>query len=114
MDTERSILCVGRSGLLLQWRKRVLSRCFQVETALALTEFEVMCAGHRYDVIVLCHTLTANERKQVSEMVCKKFPRPKILALKREFETPLGSCVDTELCVEDGPDALVKTVTAML
>jgi hypothetical protein len=114
MDAKRSILCAGRDGLLLQSRKRVLSRRFQVETALALTELEAVCAGHCFDVIVLCHTLTANERKQASEMVRKKFPRSKILSLKREFETPSGPYVDKEMCVDDGPEALVRTVTAML
>jgi hypothetical protein len=114
MDNERSILCVGRDRLLLQSRKRVLARRFLVETALALTELEALYAGRDYDLIVLCHTLSASERKQASEMVCKKFPRSKILALKREFESSSSSLVDKELCVEDGPDALVKAVTAMM
>ena len=113
MNTECSILCVGRDRLLLQSRKRVLARRFQVEIVLALAELEAVSAGRSFDVIVLCHTLTAQERKRAIETVCKKFPRSKILALKREFETSSGSFVDRELCIEDGPDALVRTVSAM-
>ncbi|MGB6690907.1 MAG: hypothetical protein WBE76_23990 [Terracidiphilus sp.] len=114
MHTDRSVLCVGRDRLLLQSRKRILAKCFQVETALALAELEAMCARHCFDVIVLCHTLTISEREQVSELVRKKYLRPRILSLKREFESPSGPLVDKELCIEDGPEALVKTVAALI
>jgi hypothetical protein len=114
MDTDSSVLCVGRDRLLLQSRKRILAQSFQVETTLAIAEVEGMCARHTFDVIVLCHTLTTSEREQVSELVRKNYLRPRILSLKREFEAPSNLLFDKELCIEDGPEALVNSVSALV
>jgi hypothetical protein len=111
LDTRARILCVGYDEILLQSRKDMLSNFFKAETVLGLKRLPAICS---FDLIVLCHTLTAEECRYVCDLVRGQSPRPQILALKQAMSPPLGELVDKEFFVGEGPYKLLKTVEKML
>lgn len=67
--------------MLLQTRKLILGTYFEVESAGRMSEAGSMLSRHSFDVIVLCDTLSNDERRQIAEMVRDRRPRPTLLSL---------------------------------
>jgi len=108
------VLVVSRDEMLLQTRQLILGAFFQVYGAGRIREVEDLMARRRFDLIVLCYTLTESECQRVIDMVAGQKTRPRILVL-----SPAGSRApepDSSLIMmtEAGPYYLLKKAAEML
>ena len=108
------VLVVSRDAMLLQTRQLILGAFFQAEGAGRIREAEALMAIHRYDLVILCYTLTESERRQIIEIAAEQKHRPKILIV-----TPAGipcpeQAAGDAMMTEAGPYYLLKKSAAML
>ena len=114
VSMNRQVLVVSRDAMLLQTRQLILGTFFHAECAGRIREAEVLMASRRYDLIVLCYTLTERERRQIMEMAAEQKYRPKVLLL-----IPAGSPAEEPgpgdaVLTEAGPYYLLKKSAEML
>ena len=110
-----SILVYGRDQRLLETRSLVLAQAgFRVSIVMGLEEAEAIVAAEPVRVMVLCHTLSPEER--VRALVAAKRLRP---AVKRMVMTADALTVPDEgqeetLSVYDGPHQLILSVRRLV
>ncbi len=108
------VLVVSRDAMLLQTRQLILGAFFHAECAGRVREAEVLISTRRYDLVILCYTLSESERRQIMEIAAEQNYRPMILIL-----TPAGmpheECeVGDAAMSEAGPYFLLKKSAEML
>jgi DNA-binding response OmpR family regulator len=108
------VLVVSRDEMLLHTRQLILGAFFQVYGAGRIREVEDLIARRRFDLIILCYTLSQPERQRVMDMVAGQKSRPRILVL-----SPAGSLLPEPesslvMMTEAGPYYLLKKTAEML
>lgn len=81
MHAHSQILLVSRDQMLLQTRKLILGTYFDVTSAGRLSEAGSILSRHDFDLIVLCDTLSNDERRQIADMVRDQKPKPTLLSM---------------------------------
>jgi hypothetical protein len=114
MKSNAQILIVGRDETLLRTRQLILGTYFQVETAGRISHAAGILSERRFDLVVLCYSLSEDECQQVAGMTEKQEPRPLILELSMLGRPCAGIGAHEELSSEDGPYALVEKAAEML
>jgi hypothetical protein len=114
MKSNAHILLVGRDEVLLQTRQLILGTFFQVETAGRVAHAAGVLARNRFELVVLCHSLSDDEWRNVVDLVTQQNPSPRILTLNLTGrpDAPVGD--NLELDANTGPLALVKKCAEML
>lgn len=114
MKSEAGVLIVGKDEMLLQTRKLILGGYFHVETAGRVSHAISLATEHRFDLIVLCYSLTDEEGGKVIGVARQQKPRPLILTMSALGRAVVSSEESSALMSEDGPLALVKKCAEML
>lgn len=91
------VLIAGRDLALLQSRSLLLGTYFEVYAAARVTEARSLIARHRFDLVILCSSLSEAECRVVSQYVQGPDCPAKILLIGRDIE--LGTAVDF-ICVQ--------------
>jgi hypothetical protein len=112
MSGKPELLCVGHDSILNRTRRLILERCFDVKVAHGLTEAIAFLSGQRFDLVLLCYTLTDEECAAAVEFVHSLSTPAKILALAQGRDRLLLSPQDEEF-VSGGPAELLKKAAAM-
>ena len=111
----RKILNVGTDPEQVKLRdKALVSAGYHVVSATNLLEVIKACEQHDIDLAVLGHVLNVNEKSRITSTVrsiCKR--NTPVLALYQISPSEAGYA-DAALAVQEGTDALVKTVARML
>ena len=105
---ERILLC-GNDASLLETREALLKHAkFQVHSAhlLVARDLEV-------DLAVLCHTLTARERRAVKGAFREHNPAARVLTLLKESATR-NEVEGESFCTNEGPAALIECARHMM
>ncbi|MGA7258341.1 MAG: hypothetical protein WCF17_18630 [Terracidiphilus sp.] len=76
MNDHAQILIVSRDRMPLQTRKLILGTYFEVESAGRMSEAGSILSQRAFDLIVLCDTLSNDERRQIADMVPASVPSP--------------------------------------
>lgn len=87
---------------------------FHVEGAGRFIEAKALLSKQRFDLIVLCHSLTASECEQLVQLAHEQNPRPQILAMSSSSHASAKPWADKQLGVDAGPYGLVKKCAEML
>ncbi|HUB20252.1 MAG TPA: hypothetical protein VL990_16545 [Acidobacteriaceae bacterium] len=112
MKGKPQVLCVGRDVVLNRTRRLILEKSFEVKVAQNVGEALALLSGQRFDLALLCHSLSESESREVVEFV-HRLPSPiRILALSEGRDSLLLGPQDDE-CVSAGPADLLKKVMAM-
>lgn len=114
MHTHSQILLVGRDPMLLQTRKLILGTYFEVESAGRISEARAILSQHDVDLIVLCDTLSRNERLQIADMVHDKKPQPTLLSLLGPGTRDVNNCIGRKLQNFGGPLQLLRECADVL
>jgi DNA-binding response OmpR family regulator len=114
MNSGARVLVVSRDQMLLQTRQLILGAYFQVEGAGRIQEAEALIARYRFDLIVLCASLSDNECQRVADVVADLNPRPKILTLSSGGGSLMHPESDQTLVTEAGPYHLLKKSAELL
>jgi DNA-binding NtrC family response regulator len=114
MNAVGHVLVVSKDQMLLQTRQLILGAFFQVNGAGRVQEVESLLSRQAFDLIILCYSISDDERSHILNLVQGRTPRPRILNLKANgFETaPIEA--DQELTMEGGPYGLLKKTAQML
>ena len=76
------ILAIGRDSLLLKLREQVLIKLgYLVKTASDLPDFYLQFSQGDYDLVILCHTLSATEAKGIINFARNHRPSARLLGL---------------------------------
>ena len=115
MDDQRRILLVSRDLLVLQTRKLMLGAYFEVCAAGRVLEAKTFLAGRKFDLIVLCYTLTDDDCQMILNAARPHSPDARTLMLTvpgySAAHLPVDSCF---LPAEQGPFILVKKSAELL
>ena len=108
------VLVVSRDEMLLQTRQLILGAFFQVYGAGRIREVEDLMARRRFDLIILCYTLSKSECQQVMDMAAGQKRRPRILVLSPAGSRPPEPDSSLAMMTEAGPYYLLKKTAEML
>lgn len=108
------VLVFSRDPLLLETRRLILGAFFQARGAGSIEDAEALLAMHRFDLIILCSTLSDQECDRVVELAEFQKPRPHILILSPPGCNPPRSSADNMLMTESGPYQLLKRSAEIL
>jgi hypothetical protein len=114
MKSEAQVLLVGKDEMLLQTRKLILGTYFQVEIAGRVSHAAQMMAERKFDLIVLCESLSGDECERVAEIARNQDPRPKTLTLSATGRESCGHGAGDEASEDIGPLVLARKAAAML
>ena len=114
MKSEVQVLLVGKDETLLQTRKLILGTYFQVDIAGRVSHAAQVMAERRFDLIVLCSSLSDDECGRVAELARTQDPRPKTLTLSATGRQGCGHGAGDEHVGEIGPLALARKAATML
>ncbi|MCU1246084.1 MAG: response regulator [Acidobacteria bacterium] len=110
------LLCVGNDEALLSYRSKVLTQAgFQVVSIRPqpgqANQFANLCRLHGPAMLIACHTLSLNQRIDLSRELRESCPRTKLLALTNGSPTAEEArSYDWLLDSLDGPAALIHHI----
>ena len=108
------VLCVSRDSLLLETRRAVLSTRYDVAVVESMQAIERLSPASDFDVVLLCHTLGPRECMLSAEIIRKRWPEAKILALTAESEGCTPAHVDDGIAGLDGPAVMLDRIQALM
>ncbi len=114
MKSNAQVLIVGHDEMLLRTRQLILGTYFQVETAGRVSHAAGLLADRRFDLLVLCYSLTDEECRQVVQVALSHPPQPKILEMSMLGRPCAAVGIHEELNSEDGPYALLQKAADMI
>ncbi len=109
-----AVVCVGHDKVLLQTRKLVLERDYSVATVTSLGGLAPSVLGEQVALVVLCHSLSRQQRIQAARRVRETWPQAKVLEMLSSSENQAVAAGSEVLLGLDGPVALLKKVAALL
>jgi hypothetical protein len=112
MSGKPELLCVGRDTMLNRTRRLILGRCFEVKVAYTQAEAIALLMGQRFDLVLLCYSLSEEECRALIEAVHGQSSPPKILLLAEGDCRPLLGPRDEEF-TSGGPADLLRKAAAM-
>lgn len=108
------VLVVSRDAMLLQTRQLILGAFFEVQCAGRIREIEALISRHRFDLLILCYTLSESECRQVMDLATEQKRRPRILILTPAGSPPIEAAPADAMMSEAGPYYLLKKSAEML
>jgi hypothetical protein len=108
MDNIPRVLVFSHDQMLLETRQLILEAFFRVVGAGKIQEAETLIAKHKFDLIVLCHSLPRQESQRVLDLVDEQCPETKVLILTIPGSDPIHPVSNQDLMTESGPYYLLK------
>jgi len=112
MGGKPELLCVGHDPILNRTRRLVLEKCFEVALAHTVPEAIALLSRQRFDLVLLCYSLTDEECRKAVEFIHSLSAPAKILALAGARERLLLGAQDEEF-LSGGPAELLQKAIAM-
>lgn len=114
-DEPALILAFGHNPNLLETRQWVLqSRGYRVITAEALSAFELIPRTKMVSVVLLCHSLSAQEREGAIAISRSRWPGCQHLALEPDHGRAPTGILGQLLHTQDGPAQLITRIENLL
>jgi hypothetical protein len=111
MAVIRSILICGRDLSLLESRKWVLETCgYRVLLKGDTTGWLPVGQGQNFDLLILCHTLSAMEREQILMLASHRWPLIKTLILFNGTQVVHPQMRSNVFNTQDGPAMFLSAV----
>jgi hypothetical protein len=108
------VLVFSRDQLQLETRRLILEAFFHARGAGSIEDVEALLATRKFDLIILCSTLSQQDCDKVFELAeCQK-PRPQILIQSSPGCDPPRFAADHVLITESGPYQLLKRSAEIL
>ena len=114
MNSHARVLVVSRDEMLLRSREMILGAFFAVRGAGRFVEARSLLTSNSFDLIVLCHSLTADECERLASMARERAPRCQVLAMSSTSRGSVKPWADKQLGVDAGPYGLLKKCAEML
>lgn len=92
----------------------ILGAFFAVQGAGRFVEARSLLTSNNFDLIVLCHSLSADECERLAAMAHQGTPRCLVLAMSPSSRGNVKPWADKQLGVDAGPYGLLKKCAEML
>jgi hypothetical protein len=112
VSVKYQILCVGTDQLLLNTRKWILSRRFEVTAVSGVAGLEDVASSVSIDLVILCYTLSAEEYDVALDLVGLRWPEARILTLQTNLISDFRRSHGHDAFA--GPEALITRINATL
>jgi CheY-like chemotaxis protein len=112
MAEKPELLCLGHDPILNRTRRLVFEKCFVVTLAHSVPEAISLLSRQRFDLVLLCYSLTDEECREAVERIHDLSAPSKILALAEARERLLLGAQDEEF-LSGGPAELLQKAVAM-
>jgi hypothetical protein len=107
------VFCLSRDQRLLETRGMVLAKRYDAITVGSIEEMWALPVASAFDVVVLCHSLSAEECDLSASIARERWPQAKILALSVDSSS-CWTFADQVVRGLDGPSVLVQTIDRLL
>ena len=108
------VLCVGKDEMLLTTRRWLMQRYVASETSHDLSSTALQLKDHVFAAVVLCHTLSEEERDAISELVRLRSPQTEVVCVNPLTERRGAGCASCgEFRLDGSPGALVKQIAGL-
>lgn len=114
MSCLARVLLFSRDRVLLQTRQLVLGAFFDVHAAGRTQEVEKLLRSYKYDLLVLCYTLSDSDRAWLSSTLQDQDYQPKVLSLLSAHSNSMPSPGDRTHMREAGPFYLLKRTAEII
>jgi DNA-binding NtrC family response regulator len=114
MNSHARVLVVSRDEMLLRTREMILGAFFAVRGAGRFSEARTLLTNHRFDLVVVCHSLTNDECERLAMIAHEQNPRCLILAMTATSRAGMKPWADKQLGVDAGPYGLLKKCAEMV
>jgi len=111
MEANISLVLFGEVPMLLQTRQWMLqSFGYEVRKAESISEATEEIRGKRVNLLIVCHSVSAQDGKEATALLRLRWPEAKYLMLQAEgyVESNTGSAVNVSGF--EGPERLIDTV----
>ena len=108
------VLCFGNDPRLLATRHMVLATRYDAVSVGTFAQLETLPQSSNFRVVVLCHTLKADECERTAAIVRQHWPEAKILAIALRSESCSEQTSDARMASLEGPSALLQAVDNLL
>lgn len=109
------ILSVGLDPALLQTRNLVLKRTGAEVVSAVVEQAMMMLESRHFDVVVICHTLSKNDKRCICRLVELFWPNSRMLLISKLAGTEISLCsLDVTFPWRLGPSALVELARQLL
>jgi hypothetical protein len=112
MSARPEVLCFGADPVLNRTRRLILQPTFEVCVASTLAEAASWLQERRFQVILLCQTLSLDDARSALELVHTLHPEARILALEEGHPRLFLRAPHQEVRLE-GPVDLLRKVAVM-
>ncbi len=114
MPYRPNILCLSQNLLLLETRRAVLARRYDVVSIATVDEMIRLAPERPFDVVLLCHTISKEDCHYASEFARRRWPGTKILALTSDSASCVAEHPDRVVPGLDGPVALLNAIRDLI
>ena len=114
MNSHARVLVVSRDEMLLRSREMILGAFFAVRGAGRFVEARSLLTSNKFDLVVLCHSLTPDECERLATMAHERVPRCQVLGMSASSRGNMQPWADRQLGVDAGPYGLLKKCAEML
>lgn len=108
------VLCFGRDAGLLRTRVAVLTGIARVQSATDLMQMVDLATHQRFDLIILCHTLSDADCGLAFQVARRNWPEAQILAVASSSRGCSSENYDEVFSDWFNPRAFVERVTVLL
>jgi CheY-like chemotaxis protein len=113
MSTKPLLLLVGHDSVLNRTRSLILQNVFTVRVAQHLSEAVSLMSGQRFDLVLLCYSLSEPDAQAVVTLVHELSAGTRILALAQVHER-LRLLVPDEEFLLGAPEELLRKAASMI
>jgi len=114
MGRQKRILLVSRDVRVLQTRKLMLGAYFDVYAAVRAGEAARFLAERRFDLIVLCYSLTKDDLQRILAAAETRSSSARILMVSQNGRSSGEITNAIEISLHEGPLALLKRYAELL
>lgn len=107
------ILIAGHDDLLLRTRKWMLGKLYPVELGSDVAAVSALAASHSFRLVILCHTVTPEECREMADLLSRRSPGVKFLNLIEIADE--GGTLECNSCTPTNrPEILLAKVRELL
>ena len=114
MAVHNRILLVSSDTRVLQTRKLMLGAYFDVYPAARVHEAKRLLSERSFHLIILCYSLTPDDRKAILAAAQERSPAARVLTLSLRHETTQSGSSPSQLSADEGPMVLLRKSAEIL
>ena len=114
MQTLLRVLSIGRDSRLMATRQWALATRYEVLDLHNPAEIDALPQEMRFDIILLCHTISARDCSRVIEVALRRWPAAQIMGLSNGYTSRAHCSPEITIPGIAGPRALIARIEGLM